>query len=205
MKWDPNMQSDNVEDRRSDAAGGGGLRRVGIGGGIGTLVLVVVALLFGVDPSALLQVAQVAAPPAQQAPAQGPAPAQVSDAGARFVSYVLADTEKVWGAMFAQAGAQYPAPHLVLFSRRIGSACGLASAASGPFYCPADRKVYIDLAFYDELKQRFHAPGDFAQAYVIAHEVGHHVQTLLGTMGKVEQAKRGLSEAQANALSVRVE
>jgi uncharacterized protein len=129
----------------------------------------------------------------------------VQDDGARFVSYVLADTEATWSKIFSQAGGEYPKPKLVMFTGRVNSACGMASAASGPFYCPGDQKVYIDLAFYQQLKQQFKAPGDFAQAYVVAHEIGHHVQNVLGTMEKIDAIRRRANEAQANALSVRLE
>jgi uncharacterized protein len=207
MKWDPNVQSDNVEDRRGESpSGGGGLGRIGMGGGIGTIILVLAALFFGIDPSVIFQVGNVGAPQQQQPQSsRQAAPAQVQDEGARFVSYILADTEATWGKLFAQAGGRYPAPKLVMFTGRVNSACGLASAASGPFYCPADQKVYIDLAFYEQLKRQFKAPGDFAQAYVVAHEIGHHVQNVLGTMEKVDAVRKRASQAQANALSVRLE
>ncbi len=207
MKWDPNIQSENVEDRRGESeGGGGGMRRIGIGGGLGTIILVLAALFFGIDPSAILQVGNVGVPQ-QQAPQtqQRTAPASVQDEGARFVSYVLADTEETWSKIFSQAGGEYPKPKLVMFTGRVNSACGMASAASGPFYCPGDQKVYIDLAFYEQLKQQFKAPGDFAQAYVVAHEIGHHVQNVLGTMEKIDAIRRRASETQANALSVRIE
>jgi uncharacterized protein len=207
MKWDPNVQSENVEDRRGEAPSGGGMRRVGIGGGLGTIILVLAALFFGIDPSAILQIGNVGAPQQQSAPQtqQRAAPASVQDEGARFVSYVLADTEATWSKIFSQAGGEYPKPKLVMFTGRVNSACGMASAASGPFYCPGDQKVYIDLAFYQQLKQQFKAPGDFAQAYVVAHEIGHHVQNVLGTMEKIDAIRRRANEAQANALSVRLE
>jgi uncharacterized protein len=207
MKWDPNVQSENVEDRRGEPASGGGMRRVGIGGGLGTIILVLAALFFGIDPSAILQIGNVGAPQQQSAPQtqQRAAPASVQDEGARFVSYVLADTEATWSKIFSQAGGEYPKPKLVMFTGRVNSACGMASAASGPFYCPGDQKVYIDLAFYQQLKQQFKAPGDFAQAYVVAHEIGHHVQNVLGTMEKIDAIRRRANEAQANALSVRLE
>jgi uncharacterized protein len=202
MKWDPNVQC-----IRGEAHSGGGMRRVGIGGGLGTIILVLAALFFGIDPSAILQIGNVGAPQQQSAPQtqQRAAPASVQDEGARFVSYVLADTEATWSKIFSQAGGEYPKPKLVMFTGRVNSACGMASAASGPFYCPGDQKVYIDLAFYQQLKQQFKAPGDFAQAYVVAHEIGHHVQNVLGTMEKIDAIRRRANEAQANALSVRLE
>jgi uncharacterized protein len=210
MRLDPNEQSANIEDRRNQTGGGGGgMRRVGIGGGIGTILIIVLGLIFGFDPSMLLQLGQVAAPAQQQASPQqrsqpgARAPAQ--DEGARFVSSVMATTEKTWGSLFQEGGARYPEPTLVLFRGSVQSACGAASAATGPFYCPADQKVYIDLQFFQELQNRFRAPGDFAQAYVIAHEVGHHVQNVMGTMQKVDAARRRASKSEANALSVRLE
>ncbi len=208
MKWDPNVQSENVEDRRGESpSGGGGMRTFGIGGGIGTIILILIGLFFGIDPSTVLQIGNVISAPQQSAPqpSRGPAPSTVQDQGAKFVSYVLADTEETWGKIFQQAGGNYPAPKLVMFNGRAASACGMASTASGPFYCPGDQKVYIDLAFYEQLKRQFQAPGDFAQAYVVAHEIGHHVQNLLGTMDKVDALRRRGNEAQSNALSVRLE
>lgn len=205
MKWDPNVQSDNVEDRRGESPSMG--RSLGIGGGIGTIILVIIGLFFGIDPSTVLQIGNVIGGATQSAPAPSrtPAPSNVQDTGAKFVSYVLADTEATWGKIFAQAGGKYPAPKLVMFTGRVASACGMASTASGPFYCPGDQKVYIDLAFYDQLKRQFNAPGDFAQAYVVAHEIGHHVQNVIGTMEKVDAARQRAGQAQSNALSVRLE
>ena len=197
MRFDNGRESDNVEDRRG--ARGGGLRAGKIG--IGTIVLALVAMYFGVDPALVLQTADVMQQPAQvEAPAGRPA-----DEAGRFVSMVLADTEDTWEPIFRAAGRQYQAPRLVLFEGATPTACGTGQTAMGPFYCPGDRKVYIDLAFYNELRQRFRAPGDFAQAYVIAHEIGHHVQNLLGISDKVDQARRLVSERDANALSVRLE
>jgi uncharacterized protein len=212
MKLDPNEQSSNVEDRRAEGGGSGGnsrggIGRVGVGGGIGTLVIIVVALFLGVDPSALLQLGQTTQAPQQQTQqtqrAQTSKPAE--DQSARFVSGVLRETEKTWGAIFQASGQRYPEPGLVLFRGSSQSACGAADTATGPFYCPADQKIYIDLQFFDDLRSRFKAPGDFAQAYVIAHEVGHHVQTVLGTMQKVEDMRRRTDKVRGNALSVRVE
>jgi len=185
-------------------------RGVGIGGGVGGLVLVVVLMLMGVDPSFLLT-GSGQAPPVQAPRGTGAGPAfrtPGADAQAElkdFVSVVLGDTEDTWNAVFKEGGRRYTEPTLVLFSGATRSACGLGEAAMGPFYCPADRKVYIDLAFYDELRNGFGAPGDFAQAYVIAHEVGHHVQNLLGISDKVEALRQRAGRAQANQLSVRLE
>jgi predicted metalloprotease len=196
MKLDDQRRSSNVEDQRR-----GGLGLPVIGGGIGTIIIHIVAALFGVNPRALLQ--QGNAPARQQAPAQ---PGTTTDPQADFIAAVLGDTEDVWHSYFREhLGRDYEEPHLVLFSDAVQSACGFAQAATGPFYCPTDAKVYIDLAFYRELKERFHAPGDFAQAYVIAHEVGHHVQNLLGTSEKVHDLEQRSSKRQANDLSVRLE
>jgi len=199
MRWGDERRSENVEDQRGMSFGGIGLA----GGGIGTIVIVVVALLLGVDPRAILQqTSQNAAPTQQSGPVQStPEEDKLKD----FVSAVLGSTEDTWGELFKQSGRQYVDPKLVLFRGAVQSACGFAQAAVGPFYCPGDQKVYIDLGFYEELRNRFHAPGDFAEAYVIAHEVGHHVQNLLGISAKVAQAQQRGSREQANALSVRVE
>jgi uncharacterized protein len=206
MRFDDGRESDNVEDRRGEGGGGGGFGGLRLGGGrlgiVGTIVLALVATYFGVDPSVVLDTVGVNSPPAVQAPATKP---PADDAMARFVSMVLADTEDTWTEVFHSGGRQYEQPKLVLFSGATRTACGVGQAAMGPFYCPGDHKVYIDLAFYDELKSRFHAPGDFAQAYVIAHEVGHHVQNLLGISEKVQAARERASERQANQLSVRLE
>jgi predicted metalloprotease len=221
MLWRRGRRSDNVEDRRG-AGGFGGLggglgggfggprRGVGIGGGLGLIVIVVLALLFGVDPTTLLQGLNGTGEPGYQTednrqPGQNSSNMTATDEKKEFVSHVLGDTEDTWNALFQQLGRSYEDPRLVLFSGTIQSACGFAQAAMGPFYCPADSKVYIDLSFYDELQRRFQAPGDFAQAYVIAHEVGHHVQHLLGITDQVDRQRSRLSKADANALSVRVE
>jgi predicted metalloprotease len=172
------------------------------GGGIGLLVIVVIALFLGVDPTPLLQ--QTTSSSVSQGSPSAPPPAEQNEL-ADFVSVVLADTEDTWRAQFAEGGQRYVEPTLVLFTDRVQSACGMAGAAMGPFYCPADQQIYIDLGFYDELRTRFRAPGDFAQAYVIAHEVGHHVQNLLGISDQVHNSQRGLGKAEANALSVRLE
>ncbi len=199
MRWRGGRRSSNIEDRR-----GMGVGRKAVGGGLGTIVLVLVALYFGIDPTIILQQGvQVDSPSTQTT-----APYEPSDREkelADFVSVVLADTEDVWKALFREMGSQYEEPKLVLFSGMVESACGLAQSAMGPFYCPMDHKVYIDLSFYNDLKQRIGAPGDFAQAYVIAHEVGHHVQTLFGITQKVNEMRRRVSPVQANRLSVRME
>lgn len=198
MRWQDYRQSDNVEDRRGMRAG----RPVAIGGG-GLLVLLLVAWLTGTDPVALLDLAQSTQVSTEPGPSgQMGAP---GDTLGRFSSTVLASTEDVWTGIFRQRGAAYEAPRLVLFSDAVQSACGTASAAVGPFYCPADQRLYLDVSFFDELDHRFGAPGDFAQAYVIAHEVGHHVQNLLGLSDKVEAARLRASRDDANALSVRME
>jgi predicted metalloprotease len=176
------------------------------GGGLGTIVLILVALYFGLDPSVIMDQSQVPSPgsgmPSSSAPYQAsPAEERLAD----FVSVVLADTEDTWHALFRDMGKTYEEPTLVLFSGAVESACGQASAAVGPFYCPADRKLYIDLSFYRDLQNRFGAPGDFAQAYVIAHEVGHHVQNLLGIAEKVHSLRSRAGEVEANRLSVRME
>lgn len=197
MNLDEERESENVEDRRGIGRGGIAL------GGVGTLLVVVLGLIFGVDPRQLLNGGSDSQPaPATQT---ARAPGQQEDEQTRFVRRVLASTEDVWGDIFQQGGRSYRQPKLVLFEGQTDTACGAGSAAVGPFYCPGDERVYIDLSFYDELRQRFRAPGDFAQAYVVAHEVGHHVQNLLGTSDRVTQMQRRANEAQANQLSVRLE
>lgn len=199
MRLDDERESSNIEDRR----GGGGGGALGIGG---VLLVLVVSYFTGISPSTLLGLLQGGGGLQHSAPASAPAKAPpADDAAARFVSKVLASTEDTWQAAFKEHGKQYRNPRLVLFSGATRTACGTGQTAMGPFYCPGDEKVYIDLDFYRELRQRFHAPGEFAQAYVIAHEVGHHVQHLLGTSDKVDAARRRASEAQSNALSVRLE
>ncbi len=193
--------SSNIEDRRGSRfpGGKGGL-------GLGAIVIALIAAYFGVDPRLAMQVANTVAPAQSSAPASGPVQETASEAASRqVVSVVLADTEATWGQLFQAMGQTYQEPKLVLFRGSTPTACGTGQSAMGPFYCPGDQKVYIDLAFYDELSKRFQAPGDFAQAYVIAHEVGHHVQNLLGISGKVQAARQRSSEAQGNALSVRLE
>jgi hypothetical protein len=223
MRWRTGRRSDNVEDRRGMPGRGGvggysgrGMpvgRRTVAGGGLGLLIVIVLALVFGVDPSLLLS-------PNGQGPMDTPAGGRMSgtviDGGgglgqarqdelADFVSVVLADTEDTWHAIFRAGGAEYREPRLVLFTDHVSSACGLSSAAMGPFYCPPDETVYIDLSFYDELKNRYRAPGDFAQAYVIAHEIGHHVQNLLGISDQVSRAQRVAGRSESNRLSVMLE
>lgn len=205
MRWQGRRESENVEDRRSAGVPGlGGLR---LGGGLGVggvLVALVLGWLLGINPLALLGMMEATGP----APDSRSVPAQslpADDSMGRFVAVVLADTEDVWNQIFSRAGADYREPRLVLFRGATSTACGRGQAAMGPFYCPADERVYIDLEFFDTLRQRLGAPGDFAQAYVIAHEVGHHVQRLLGITDRVESMRGRVSEAQFNALSVRLE
>jgi len=204
MDWQGQRESDNVEDRR----GGGVGRTAVVGGGIGSLVLAVVYVLLGGDPQVALQGIQQQ-PSSQSAATGGARPAESESASEResrhFVAVILAQTEDVWHADFAARGAEYVNPHLVLFRGEVASACGAAEAAMGPFYCSGDQRVFLDLSFFDELSSRFGAPGDFARAYVIAHEVGHHVQNLLGISGKVRQVQERSDERGANALSVRLE
>jgi predicted metalloprotease len=204
MRWEGNRESSNVEDRRGGGGGGFGLGTGTIG--IGTIVIALIGgAVLGVNPLTLLSILTGgggAAPQVQQGPAPAP---PANDQAARFVSTVLADTEDVWTQLFQQGGATYHAPKLVLYRGSIRTACGAGQAQMGPFYCPQDQKVYIDLSFYDTLKNQLGAPGDFAQAYVIAHEVGHHVQHELGITDQVDQARARGGQAQANALSVRLE
>jgi len=216
MKWEGNRESDNVEDRRSGGGASGGFSGGGFGGLLGALLgsrlgvgTIVIALLgswaLGINPLTILSLLSGEGAPTaqvQQAPAQRP---PADDQMARFVSTVLADTEDVWTDVFSQGGGTYQQPKLVLFRGATATSCGQGQSAMGPFYCPADRKVYIDLGFYQTLQKQLGAPGDFAQAYVIAHEVGHHVQNLLGVSAKVEQARGRMSPTEYNALSVRVE
>ena len=198
MRWESGRRSDNIEDRRGMGLGGKGL----VGGGIGTVVIALIALFMGVDPGMVLN--QMAETPTAQ---QGPrAPADPREEKLKeFVSVVLADTEDTWGELFRRSGGHYEQPRLVLFSGAVQSACGHAQAAMGPFYCPGDHKLYLDMSFFDDLARRHNAPGDFAQAYVIAHEVGHHVQTLLGIAEKVHAARQQAGEVEANRMQVRME
>ena len=201
MRWLGGRESENVEDRRG---GGGGGRGLAIGGGIGSVVIAVIVFLLGGDPSQILNqggdaVESQTMPGAQ---ANGPQP---DDEAAKFTRVVLGSTEDVWTKILAENGQQYRPPVLVLFRERTQSGCGTATAASGPFYCPGDKKLYIDLSFYDELRERFQAPGDGAMAYVVAHEVGHYLQDQLGTMDKVHSAQQRMGERESNRLSVRLE
>ncbi len=207
MKWEGNRESEHVEDRREDG-GGSGRGGFPLGGrsiGIGAVVLALLGWgVFGINPLTTLNVLSGgSAPVAQQAPDANKVPAD--DRMGRFVSTVLADPEDVWTDLFSISGAQYPKPKLVLFRGAIPTACGTGESAMGPFYCPGDKKVYIDLSFYETLQRQLGAPGDFAQAYVIAHEVGHHVQNVLGISAKMDQMRSGVSKVQYNALSVRLE
>ncbi|MCG9893398.1 MAG: zinc metallopeptidase [Thermosynechococcaceae cyanobacterium MS004] len=227
MRWQMGRKSDNIEDRR----GGGSAPQAALGGSVGVLVLALIAMALGIDPSVVLNSSSIdsgADSPSLQNPnlqnpnLQNPSsqnpnlPARRSRPGAapvppgqdqlaQFVSVVLADTEDTWRSLFREMGRTYEDPKLVLFSDSVNSACGFAKSAVGPFYCPSDRKVYIDLSFYQDLKNLHQAPGDFAQAYVIAHEVGHHVQNLLGISRKVQSLQQQVSQVQANQLSVRQE
>lgn len=195
MRWLGQRESENVEDRRG--GGGGGLL---VGGGIGTVVVAVIVMLLGGDPSQILNQGG----PGQSA-TQGPTDPQADDQAAKFTKVILASTEDVWTELFAAQNRQYRKPTLVLFRGVTQSGCGTASESSGPFYCPGDQQLYIDLSFYDELSQRFGAPGDAAMAYVIAHEVGHHVQKQLGIMDKVDELRSRLGQRDYNKVSVRLE
>lgn len=208
MKWEGNRESENVEDRRGDGGGGGG-GGFGFGGrsiGIGTIVLALIgSAVFGVNPLTMLDMLSGGgggAVPVQQSPSRA---APANDRQTKFVHVVLADTEDVWSKLFAEKKATYVKPHLVIFENATTTGCGRGQTASGPFYCPADQKVYIDLEFYTLMQKRFGVSGEFAQAYVIAHEIGHHVQNQLGISDKVQAARENGSERQANAMSVRLE
>lgn len=195
MRWKGRKQSSNVEDRR-------GLSAKGIaGGGIGTIVIVLVVLLLGGDPTSLIQNIQTS----DQTTTSNYTETAEEKELAQFVSVILAETETVWHNIFADIGKQYREPKLVLFSGSVQSACGVAGSSTGPFYCPGDQKLYIDLSFYQELQTKFKAPGDFAMAYVVAHEVGHHIQNLLGTMEKVQQLRSRISQEEYNQYSIRLE
>jgi predicted metalloprotease len=195
MRWRDLRRSSNVEDRRGIPGGG-----LALGGAAG-IIVVVVALLMGADPRQLLEQIQTSTDTPATTQPRPPAENELAD----FVSVVLAETEDVWTAQFRADGKEYTPPTLVLFTERVESACGMAGAAMGPFYCPGDSKVYIDLSFYDLLRDRLGAPGDFAQAYVIAHEVGHHVQNLLGISERVQRMRSGMTEEEYNQVSVRME
>jgi len=199
MRWEFGRRSENVEDQR-----GSGVPRTVVGGGIGTIVLAIIVTLLGGDPRVVLQqsaptgnLPQVNAPQRRSS--------QAEDRQVQFVSTVLADTEDVWNDLFRKMGRTYQEPKLVLFSGAVQSACGFAQAATGPFYCPRDQKLYIDLSFYRDLQTKLQAPGDFAQAYVIAHEVGHHVQNQFGILSKATRLQQQVGEVQANKIQVRVE
>ncbi|HTN02510.1 MAG TPA: neutral zinc metallopeptidase [Planctomycetaceae bacterium] len=203
MRWQGRRQSDNIDDRRS-----AGPARVGLRGGLVVVVIAAIAVFLGADPRDVLRIMQNLPAPQPQAQVDGDgrnAAPQPDDELAEFVSVVLADTEEVWTEQFARAGKTYRKLKLVLFRDQVRSACGFASAASGPFYCPADQQVYIDLAFYQDMKDKLGAPGDFAQAYVIAHEIGHHVQNLLGVSEDVHARQQRVDKVEANELSVRLE
>jgi len=234
MRWRNRRESANVDDQRSGSGldmgnsssnGRGRLRIPGLGGsrtrkagggGIGFIIIILIVSWFlGINPLTFLQGGGLPADPQtgtqETASRQSASPAKpagdqgVNDEMKRFVSVVLAETEDVWNRIFEQGGSKYEEPRLVLFSGQVRSACGFASAASGPFYCPGDKKVYIDLAFYDDLRRKFKAPGDFAQAYVIAHEIGHHVQNLIGVLPEFNRRRGQMSQSEANSMSVRVE
>lgn len=196
MRWRGQRQSTNIEDRRGSRGG------MAVGGGIGTIIIALLAYFLGIDPSSLPEQA-----PPYQSPQAGSTPGTdvEQDSVSQFVAVVLAETEDVWNQIFQGQGRQYQEPTLVLFSNQVQSACGMAGSAVGPFYCPMDQKVYIDLSFFRALRSRLGAPGDFAQAYVIAHEVGHHVQNLLGISNRVHSAQQRVSRTEANDLSVRLE
>lgn len=198
MRWQGSRKSSNIEDRR-------GMKLRGAPLGVGaTVVALGVAYVFGIDPRVVMGLIQGGSALVQTQDQQGKA-GTPQDEAAQFMAAVLGETEDTWTAIFQASGQQYVPPTLVLFSDQVNSACGSASAAVGPFYCPGDSKVYIDLSFYDELKSKFQAPGDFAQAYVLAHEVGHHIQNLTGVAEKVHNAKRSASEKEANQMQVRME
>ena len=198
MRWTGRRQSSNVEDRRGMRPS----RGLALGGGLGGLALVVIITLLGGDPRQLLNLAPA---PSQQMPTEEYVGTPQEEEMRQFVAVVLADAEDIWGQLFRAAGDQYREPTIVLFKEVVESACGMASSASGPFYCPGDEKVYLDLSFFDELSARFGAPGDFAAAYVITHEVGHHVQKQLGLTDHVHSMQGRVSEAEYNQLSVRLE
>lgn len=199
MREDNGRESSNIEDRRGMRIGGRGI----IGGGLGAVAMAVIALLLGVDPSVVLNEIVNLAPTEQQAQ---PVPSSPEEERLKkFISIVLADTEDTWGEIFQKSDGHYEQPKLVLFSGQVESACGFAQAAMGPFYCPSDHKLYLDMSFFNDLANRHNAPGDFAQAYVIAHEVGHHVQNLLGIADKVYKARQRGNEAQNNQLQMHME
>jgi len=199
MRWEGDRESENVEDRRGLSIGGRGIAL----GGIGTVVVTLIALYFGVDPSVILNQVATSPPAAEQQQAAARSPEE--NKLAQFSAVVLADTEDVWTQVFKDKGSAYPMPKMVLYTGEVQSACGFAQAAMGPFYCPNDQKLYLDLSFFNDLHTRYGASGDFAQAYVIAHEVGHHVQNLLGILEQAHTAQESASKEKANAIQVRVE
>lgn len=200
MRWRDGRRSSNIEDRRGATAGS----KI-MGGSLGTIALILVAMYFGVDPTFLIEGMQSSNVTASSGGTRPSAEELKNDPLADMVAVVIGDTEDVWSNIFASQGRRYEEPTLVMFTGATSSACGLGQAAMGPFYCPADKKAYIDLSFYNEMRTRFRAPGDFAQAYVIAHEIGHHVQNLLGISGEVQRMKQRVSTGEANQLSVRLE
>jgi len=200
MRWERGRRSDNIEDRR-----GMRVSRKAAGGGLGVLVLALVAMYFGVDPSIVMNSGSSPGGGGTRSVPSGAPSSPQEERMKDFVAVVLADTEDTWTQLFRASGKTYQKPKLVLFSGTVQSACGFAEAASGPFYCPGDSKVYLDLDFFDELARRFGAPGDFAQAYVVAHEIGHHVQNLLGISDQVHQLQRQAGKVEGNKLSVRLE
>lgn len=201
MRWRDGRESDNVEDRRGMGMSRGA--KIGGIGGLGLVAIVLIGMFFGIDPTVLLQGGpgvETSSVRNDQAGRQG-----VSDDQRKFVAVVLAETEDVWHEVFQKGGRTYQPPKLVLFSRAVDSACGMAGSATGPFYCPSDHKVYLDLSFFEDMRSRFGASGDFAEAYVIAHEVGHHVQTLLGITRKVQELQMRTGGSERNRLSVKME
>ena len=200
MRWSGGRRSKNIVDRR-----GSGRSRSLAGGGIGTIVIILVAMYFGVDPNFLIEGLQTASVPSSASGTRPDAADLANDPMADMISVVVADTEDVWSGIFAGINRRYEEPRLVIFDGFTQSACGTGQAAMGPFYCPADKNAYIDLSFYRDLQDRFNAPGDFAQAYVIAHEIGHHVQNLLGISSEVQRLRQQLGQTEANQMSVRLE
>jgi uncharacterized protein len=205
MRWEGNRESENVEDHRGDGGGGGGFGFGGRSIGIGTIVVALIGgWIFGINPMTILGLLSGGGPVQVSEQQQGPR-TEGNDREYKLMKVVLADTEDVWTELFRRNGGQYAMPKLKVFSGSIPTACGMGRSATGPFYCPGDQDIYIDLDFFQLMERRFHAPGEFAQAYVVAHEVGHHVQNLMGLSDKVHNAQRNASERQANALSVRLE
>ena len=206
MRWDDERQSDNVEDDRGVSFGGGGGGGLMLGGGgLGAVVLVGLALLFGVDPRVLLEAGAGGGGEQTTGVRTEPAGPRADDEDARFARTVLAYTEDTWGQIFTERGARYDPPTLVLYDEGHPTGCGFGQSAMGPFYCPNDHRVYLDLSFFRELSSKFGAPGRFAEAYVIAHEVGHHVQNLLGVAERTQAQQQRLGRAEGNQISVRVE